>query len=521
MSPLNEVASKESVAAVTLPKHVNFFDTTLRDGEQTPGIALDVERKVAIAQELDQLGVDIIEAGFPIVSKGEIEAVKAIANCGLQAEICGFARAIQKDIDAVLSCDVDSVLTFIATSEWHVKYKLKMTQETVLDKIVTCIEYAKDHGLLVELCAEDATGTSLDFLKTFYKTGVDAGADRIMLPDTTGRCNPRVINAYIHALKKVILVPLSIHAHNDFGLATANSLAAVEAGAETVQVCINGMGERAGNASLEQVAACLLGFHNISCNIKPHLIAEVSRKIERLMKFHLPLNAPIVGKNAFLHESGIHVHGVLAHKACYEPMDPGFFGRKRQFVLGKHAGRHAVQSILTELGLHVTAEQEEHIFRRIKEHGDQGKKVTDSNVWDIVKDVLHLPSEDFLTLKTLTAFTGNKITPTSSVVLSVRGEERIHTASGVGPVDAAMKAIEKGGLLEGIKLEEYHVDAITGGTSSAVDVQVKLRDEINDTEASATSVDNDIVMASIRALLTGINKLIALQRFQGKSKKMV
>jgi isopropylmalate/citramalate/homocitrate synthase-like protein len=507
--------SKELVAAVTLPKHVTFFDTTLRDGEQTPGIALDVNRKVAIAQELDRLGVDIIEAGFPIVSQGEIDAVKAIAKCGLQAEICGFARALKKDIDAVLSCDVDSVLTFIATSEWHLNYKLKMTQDDVLEKIVACIEYAKDHGLLVELCAEDATGTSLDFLKTFYMTGVDAGADRIMLPDTTGRANPRVINAYVRALKSVISVPISIHAHNDFGLATANSLAAVEAGAETVQVCINGIGERAGNASLEQVAACLLGFHDVSCNIKPQFITEVSRNIERLMSFYLPPNAPIVGKNAFLHESGIHVHGVLAHKACYEPMDPEFFGRKRQFVLGKHAGRHAVQSILTELGLHVTAEQEEDIFRRVKEYGDRGKKVTDSKVWTIVKDVLNLPNEDFLALKTLTVVTGNKITPTSSVVLNVRGDEATHTAAGVGPVDAAMKTIEKVGLLEGITLEEYHVDAITGGTSSAVDVQVKLRDKLNDNEATATSVENDIVMASINALLTGINKLIALQRFQG------
>ncbi|MEM4297228.1 MAG: 2-isopropylmalate synthase, partial [Nitrososphaerota archaeon] len=296
---------------------VKIFDTTLRDGEQTPGVSLTPEEKLEIARQLDRLGVDIIEAGFPVVSKGEAEAVKLIAKAGLNAVICSLARVEKADIDVALSCDVQEIHTFIATSDIHLNYKLKLSREDALRKAVEGVEYAKCHGVRVEFSAEDATRSDVEFLKRVFKEVCDAGADRIDIPDTVGVCTPERMMKLVREVRSVCNVPISVHCHNDFGLAVANSLAAVEAGASEVHVTVNGLGERAGNAALEEVVMGLHQLYGKRTNIKTQLIYETSLLVSKLTGIRVQPNKAIVGDNAFGHESGIHTHGVLSLPLTY------------------------------------------------------------------------------------------------------------------------------------------------------------------------------------------------------------
>jgi isopropylmalate/citramalate/homocitrate synthase-like protein len=334
-----------------LPKRVYIFDTTLRDGDQTPSVSFTVEEKLIIARQLDRLGVDIIEAGFPITSRGEEEAVSRIAKEGLKARICALARPVRGDIDRALDCGVDYIRIFIATSDLHMRHKLMMTREEVKGRITEGIEYAKDHGVTIEFSPEDATRTEVAFLKEVCAVAVEAGADKIDVPDTVGAMTPRDFYHLVSEVKEVVDIPISVHCHNDFGLATANSLAAVEVGAEQVHVCVNGLGERAGNASLEEVVVNLIAHYGAETGIDPSRIAETSELVERLSGIQLPPNTPIVGENAFTYESGIHVHGILGHPRTYELLTPEFVGRSRRIIVGKHTGRHAVRAILEEIGL--------------------------------------------------------------------------------------------------------------------------------------------------------------------------
>ena len=496
---------------IKLPKRVRIFDTTLRDGEQTPGVSFTLDQKLLVACQLDKLGVDTIEAGTPVSSEGEMKAVTAIAKAGLNAEICALARPIKEDVDAALKCGADCIHIFISTSDLHLKHMLKMTREEVLRQAVKYVDYAKDHGVTIEFSAMDATRTSLEFLEKIYRAVIDAGADRINVPDTVGVITPRGMYYLISQLKPSISVPISVHCHDDFGLATSNSLAAVEAGAEQIQVAVNGLGERAGNASLEEVVMSLRALYGLKLNIRTELIAETSDLLERITGIAVPPNKAIVGDNAFAHVSGIHAHGVLEFPGTYEPILPELVGHHRRLALGKLTGRHSVEKQLRDLGIQVAKKQLAEITKRVKELGDKGKRVTDVDLRAIAEGVIgSLPKEEkVVELKEITVTTGSTITPTASVRLVIRGEERVGSATGVGPVDAAIAAIRNVMKeVSALKLKEYHLDAITGGSDALAEVTVKLEDEKGNLYI-AKGIREDVVIASVEAMINGINRFFA------------
>jgi D-citramalate synthase len=486
---------------------VKVLDTTLRDGEQTPGVALAPDQKLEIARALDDLGVDIIEAGAAITSEGERKAIKLISKAGLDAEICSFTRGVKADIDAALECDVDSIHLVLPTSDIHLKYKLKKSRAQLKEMAVDMTRYALDHGLVVELSAEDATRSDPRFLKEVFLAGIAEGAQRVCVCDTVGVLTPEQMYDLFADLVKVIKVPVAIHAHDDFGMATANTLSAVRAGAQEVHVTINGLGERAGNAALEEVALGLSRFYGFKTGIKLKKLYEVSRLVERLTGLPVSPTKAIVGENAFSHEAGIHTHGVLAYPPTYEPLPPEVVGQHRRLVFGKHVGSHAIRSELQRMGLKPTKEQVLEVFGQIKKLGDRGKRVTDVEWRAIVDAVMGRALEDIVKLEELTVVSGNKVTPTASVRLNFEGKELTESGVGVGPVDAAICAIRK--VVEemsDIRLQEYHVDAITGGSDAVVDVVVKLTDGKRVVTSRGTS--GDIIMASVQAMLGGVNRLL-------------
>jgi D-citramalate synthase len=493
----------------SFPKKIRIFDTTLRDGEQTPGIALKPEDKELIAKKLDEFGVDVIEAGMAITSPGEMDAIKRISKLGLNAEICSGCRCAIKDIEASLKCDVESIHLIVPTSELHQKYKLKKSKEEVIQLLIECVTYAKEHGLIVELSAEDGSRTDLEYLMRVFHEGIKAGADRVCMCDTVGIMTPERIYKLFNELRPKISKPLSVHCHNDFGMAVANSIAALRAGADQFHATVNGIGERAGNASLEEIVMSLKVLYGIDLGIKTEKIYELSRTVSKLTKIALPPNKAIVGDNAFTHESGIHTHGVLAMPLTYEPFEPELVGRKRRFVAGKHAGSHAVKVMLEEMGYTPNEEQFKLIFNEVKKLGDMGKRVTDSDLATIAENILGITSKKIVSLDELTVVTGNKITPTASVRIKINDKEYIESGLGVGPVDAAINAIEKALTgVTGIYLEKYEVEAISGGTDAIVDVSVQLR--LGDRVVSARGASGDIVMASVEAVLLGMNKLLSM-----------
>ncbi|MEM2885467.1 MAG: 2-isopropylmalate synthase, partial [Thermoproteota archaeon] len=405
---IQEVRSK-----FNLPGYVRIFDTTLRDGEQTPGVSLTTEDKLQIASQLDELGVDTIEAGFPVSSEGERKAVREIASAGLRAEICGLARALEKDIEAAIGCGVGCVHTFIGTSELHLKYKLKMSREQALEAAVKAVGLVKSRGLVCEFSCEDATRASLDYVVSICRAVEEGGADRINIADTVGVMVPDAMRYLVSKVVENVKVPVSVHCHNDFGLAVANSLAGVSAGAQQVHVTVNGLGERAGNASLEQTVMGLKALYNAPMRVDIGCLTKASSLVERLTKVYLPPNYPIVGRNAFAHESGIHVHGILSKAATYEPLSPEMVGQRRRIVLGKHSGAHAVAKSLSELGIKVDEEQLSKILAKIKELGDDKKSVGEDDLLAIVESVVEGGREKAVALEEVVVTTGNKLTPTA------------------------------------------------------------------------------------------------------------
>ncbi|MBS3814978.1 MAG: 2-isopropylmalate synthase [Hadesarchaea archaeon] len=509
-----EKFSKERQKALKLPEKVLIFDTTLRDGEQTPGVSFTPAQKLRIARQLDELKVDTIEAGFPIVSKGEKEAVSQIASEGLNTEVCGLSRCTDDDIQAALDCGVDSIHLFIATSDVHLKEKLDLTQEEALERAVKSVEKAKDQGVVVEFSAEDATRTSLDYLKEIYQAVEEAGADRINVPDTVGVTTPPAMNELISELNSALSIPISVHCHDDFGLAVSNSVAAVEAGAEQVHVAINGLGERAGNASLEEVVMALRSLYNIKPRIKTEALVKTSRLLERATGIPVPSNKAIVGANAFAHEAGIHVHGVLKSPGTYEVLSPELVGHHRRLTLGKHTGTKSVKKHLDDLDVGFNEEQLKEITNRIKDLGDKGKTITDADLRAVAESVIGaMPEEEkAVEVKEVTVTTGSTVTPTASIKLSVKGEERVGSATGVGPVDSAIKALRTlMNEISELKLKEYHLDAITGGSDALADVTVKLEDEENNLYI-AKGVQDDVVLASVEAMVSGINQYFASKK---------
>ena len=500
--------------------NVRIFDTTLRDGEQTIGVSLSPDQKLAIAKRLDELGVDAIEAGFPVISEGEFKAVKMIASEGLSCEIAGLARTIRKDIDAVVDAGLNYVHTFIATSDIHLKDKLHMSRDQALEKAVEAVEYGKSRGLQVEFSAEDATRTDREFLKKVFDKVAKAGADRVNIPDTVGYCTPEYMAELTRDTVKVTNLPVSVHCHNDFGLAVANALSGIHAGATCAHVTINGIGERAGNASLEEFSMalkCLPYEQKYETGIKSKLIYDTSRYISKVVGIKVQPNKAIVGDNAFGHESGIHTHGVLSNPLTYEPISPELVGRRRRLKIGKHAGIHGMNAMLADFGVKPTAEQSQQILERVKTIADQGKLITDVELLSIASKVLG--EEGIKRIVQLTGFsvsTGIGTMPYAFVKLNIDGIEYVGTDHGVGPVDASLNAIQKiTGKISEIRIKDYALESISGGSTASCGVTISVEDA-HGNRVSAKSVGEDIVTTSVKAVIDGINRIMLKKMLKDK-----
>ncbi|WP_407376167.1 2-isopropylmalate synthase [Methanobrevibacter sp.] len=488
-----------------------IFDTTLRDGEQTPGVALTVDEKMQIARKLNNLGVHKIEVGFPAASKGELLACRKIKSMDLDTTVVGLARSLKQDIDAVLDSDLDYVHTFLGTSPLHRDYKLKMSKEEIIDTAVGGVEYAKDHGLTVEFSAEDGTRTEYDFLYEVFNSVVDAGVDFIDLPDTVGILTPITTYALVNDIKTNFETPLSVHFHNDFGLATANTIVAIERGANQAHVTVNGLGERTGNCSLEELVVTLKAAYGIDLGLDTTRLYSLSNLVGRLTGVKMPVNKPIVGDNAFAHESGIHVHGILNNASTYEPISPESVGHSRRIILGKHTGANSVKAKLKKYHLDLDDVQFNNVFSQIKSLGDSGKCVTDDDLIALAITELSSARETPIVLKGLGLSLGSNVSPTATVKLEISGVEKEAASTGVGPVDASINAIQSliSDTLD-INLEEYNLEAITGGTDALAEVFVVTSDPEGN-KSTGRSTNQDIVMASILAVLDSINKLLIIQ----------
>lgn len=486
--------------------NIKVLDTTLRDGEQTPGVSLSSMEKLRIASMLDEIGVDFIEAGSAITSEGERNSIKKITSQGFNAEILSFSRPLTIDIDYCLDCDVDAVNLVVPTSDLHISDKLKMTKDKLIDLSNDAVDYCKDHGLIVELSAEDASRSDVDFLKTVYTNAIEHGADRVCVCDTVGILTPDSSYELFTKLND-ISVPVSCHCHNDFGLAVANTLSALKGGATEIHTTINGIGERAGNTSFEE---CVVSIDRLlpqfSTDIKINQIYDISKVVARLTGVYIQPNKAIVGENAFAHESGIHSDGIIKNSATYEPMTPELVGRTRKFIIGKHMGTHGLDNRLKELGLDVDNDQLKQICDDIKELADKGKTVTDVDLQVIADNVLEINHEDRIKLNEVTIVSGNKVMPTASVKISIDDEEILNAGVGLGPVDAAINAVKSLDIFKDIDLIEYHVDSITGGTDAFIDVIIKLQK--GDKVVSARGTEPDIINASVKAYIAGVNRLL-------------
>ena len=492
-------------------ERIRIFDTTLRDGEQTPGASLAPNEKLLIARQLDRLGVDAIEGGTPVTSKGESEAMKLIVSEGLKAEIYGLARVVKGDVDAVADTGAKYVHLFIATSDLHLREKLHMSRDQAIERSLETIDYARSRGLLVEFSAEDATRSDLDYLKRVYEAVQDAGVIRINIPDTVGVMTPTKMQLLVKELRSTLKVPLSVHCHNDFGMAVANTMIGLEAGADQAHVTINGLGERAGNAALEEVITAINLLYGKKTGVDTSLIYQTSQLVSRLTRVPVQPNKAIVGDNAFTHISGIHTHGLVAQPLTYEPIPPEFVGRRRRFIAGKHAGTHGVKAELDEMGIYPNDTQLKQIVGKVKDIGDTGKTVTDTELFAITKDVMGIAADEVkqpVQLAELAVMTGTKMTPTASVRLIIDEKEFAAAETGVGPVDAAMRAIQRVTMdLVNVKLKEYRLEALTGGSNAVAEVVIRVEDKEGN-EVSARAANEDIVKASVDAMINGINRLL-------------
>jgi 2-isopropylmalate synthase len=485
---------------------VTVFDTTLRDGEQTPGIAFKSGQKLEIARQLSEIGVHVIEAGFPASSAAEKETVKAIVDLGLSSKICGLSRSKREDVDAALDCSVDMVHVFIPTSDVQRVHTIKKSREEVLEITDEIVRYVRDHVDLCMFSAMDATRTDWDYLIEVFRTAANAGATIINVPDTVGVITPSAMKILIARIAKDVDCPIDVHCHNDFGLAVANTVAAVESGASQVQVTINGLGERAGNADLAQTVMILESIYGISTGIRKEKLVETSRLVSRFSGISIPPVQPIVGENAFSHESGIHSHGVIACSETFEPgiMTPEMVGHRRRLTLGKHVGRHAVRQMLTDAHLNPTDSQLDAIVEKVKLISSRGRRVTEADLYSITESVMGIQLEEkTLDLQEIGIMTGNHMIPTASVRAIVNGKEHVHSAVGNGPVDAALNAI-LGIVPSKIQLNDFAIEAITGGSDAICHVTIAVEDEHGYLYDASASGD-DIVITSVDAMVNAIN----------------
>jgi len=509
-------------------KKILVFDTTLRDGEQSPGASLTMNEKLLIARQLARLNVDIIEAGFPIASAGELNAVRQIAQQVKGPIICALARATKTDIDAAWEAVKDAkrprIHTFIATSQIHLEKKLRKSKEEIIEIAKDAVRYAKSKCDDVEFSPEDAARTDIDYMCDVVRAAIHAGATTINIPDTVGYSEPQEFGERIRQI--FIKVPeakdvvISCHCHDDLGLAVANSLAAIKNGATQVECTVNGIGERAGNASMEEIVMNLKTrndyFKEFYTEINPKEIYLTSRMVADFTGIAVQRNKAIVGANAFAHEAGIHQHGVLSDKSTYEIMTPeevGWMGEG--IVMGKHSGKHAAQSVLKDLGYDLSPAQVDLITSRIKDLADKQKVVMRDDIIAIANDIAGSLDEEeqILHLEEVRVTTGNRTEPIATVRMKVDNETRVGEGKGVGPVDAVSKAITSI-IGPSIKLKEYNLKAITGGTNALANVSITVEDSSGNIFTSE-SVDEDIIMASAKALVKGTNKALSYQKRKG------
>ncbi len=495
-----------------------IFDTTLRDGEQSPGASMTREEKIRIAKKLELMRVDVIEAGFPIASEGDFEAVKSVAESVKDSTICGLARALEKDIDrageALKPANSARIHTFIATSPIHMQQKLRMQPEQVVEQAVWAVKRARKYTDNVEFSAEDAGRSEMDFLCRIVEAAITAGATTINIPDTVGYNLPHqfgdAIKTLIERVPNSDKAVFSVHCHNDLGLAVANSLSAVLNGARQVECTINGLGERAGNASLEEVVMAVRTRQDVfPCNttLDSTQIVSSSKLVSSITGFPVQPNKAIVGANAFAHESGIHQDGVLKNRETYEIMRAEDVGwSHNRMVMGKHSGRNAFRTRLKELGIEFGSEEKLNAaFSRFKALADKKHEIFDEDLQAVVSESVHALHDPLIKLVSLKVCTETGETPTADVVLSVDGEEKAVSASGAGPVDAAFQAIESL-LATGAKLTLYSVNNITSGTDSQGEVTVRL--EKNEQMVNGQGADTDIVIASAKAYINAANRLM-------------
>jgi len=510
-----DASSGEAVGKNT--NDVRIFDTTLRDGEQAPGIALTKAEKVEIAEQLARLQVDILEAGFPISSQGEFEAVREIADTVRGPVIAALARTATGDIEraaeALKGAERWRIHTFISTSDVQRESMLRMSHQQVLDAIEANVTLAKGYTEDVEFSAQDATRTELDFLLECFRLAVRCGATTINVPDTVGYATPTEFGELVRIVREDTPghVVISTHCHNDLGLAVANALAGIENGARQIEVAVNGIGERAGNCSLEEIAMIVrtrgehLGVQN-GLNIKE--ITRTSRLVSMTTGYSVQPNKAVVGASAFAHESGIHQHGVLANRATYEIMDPLEIGLEgNQLVLGKHSGRHAFVDALGKMGITLDDGALSRAFTRFKDLADRKVQLTDQDLSAIVAEELGAADEDVFLLESVVVGGGTHLQPRATVHLR-RGEETIEeSAIGDGLIDAAMGAISRAAGVEA-RLASFQVSAVTGGTDALGDVVVQV--DVDGRRVTGRGVATDVVEASARAYLAAVNRAIAV-----------
>ncbi|WP_435347543.1 alpha-isopropylmalate synthase regulatory domain-containing protein [Haloarchaeobius sp. HRN-SO-5] len=508
---------------------VSFLDTTLRDGEQAPGVSLTPDEKVDIAMALDRAGVSVVEAGSACTGPGERAAIDRVTDLGLDATVTSFARGLQRDVDLALDCDVDGVNLVVPASDRHVEGKVGSTREEVVATTVDLVEYATDHDLWVEVIGEDGSRADLDFLAELAGSALDAGADRVCYADTVGHAGPEHTYQVVERLAD--LGPTSAHTHDDLGLGVTNALAAVSAGADLVHATVNGVGERAGNVALEEVVIALQHVYDVE-TLDTTQLYELGQTVARTTGVRPAPNKAVTGANAFAHESGIHTDGTLKDDRMYEPYPPETVGRERRLVLGKHAGRAGTRAALQEHGVSVTDEELSAVVDRVKDLAKRGRRVTDADLLAITETVTGETRDRRVELLEVTATAGSS-TPTASVRLSVDPTvlgpevepsgvdafdatddvdddrvERVASGTGSGPVDAAVSAVKEalGGTTDA-HLTAYHVDAITGGTDAVVTVEVTMARA--DDEVTVAHSDADITRASVQAMVDALDRLLA------------
>ena len=498
-----------------MASRIKIFDTTLRDGEQSPGCSMNLHEKLEVAAQLEKLNVDVIEAGFAIASQGDFQSVSEIAKVVKNATVASLCRAVEKDIDrayeAVRHAVSPRIHTFLATSPIHMHYKLKMSEDEVLERVGFAVAYAKRYCSDVEFSAEDASRSEKEFLAKVFSKAIESGATVINVPDTVGYSSPEEMSEYIRYLKNHVhgieKAEISVHCHNDLGLAVSNTLAAIMAGATQVECTINGIGERAGNASLEEIVMNLRtrkDYYNADCGIDARHIYRSSKLIQVITGVPVAPSKAVVGDNAFAHEAGIHQHGILAERSTYEIMTPQDIGiPKNKMVLGKHSGRHAFNDRLAELGYSLSQQELDEAFTRFKALADKKKTISDGDLDALVAMKLET-AEQYYMLDNFVINSGSKITATSTVSLSVGGGVIEKVAHGDGPVDASYKAINII-LDKKIVLDDYSLRAATEGEDALGEVIVKIT--MGDKKAVGRARSTDIIEASILAYLNGVNKL--------------